>query len=69
MLGLKVISLFNVDFKANIPVSLGGAICPFIVGAIAQARVVKTLQPIILTLLAAIAGLWICLPKKEGKRS
>jgi fucose permease len=45
----------------------GGAIFPFIVGAIAQAKGVKTLQPIILVLLAAIAGLWICLPKKKER--
>ena len=41
----------------------GGAIFPFIVGAVAQAKGVKTLQPIILALLAAIAGLWLLLPK------
>lgn len=40
----------------------GGAIFPFIVGAIAQAKGVKTLQPVILALLVAIAGLWIVLP-------
>ncbi|KUJ19598.1 MFS transporter-like protein [Mollisia scopiformis] len=44
----------------------GGAIFPFIVGAIAQAKGVKTLQPVILALLVAIAGLWIVLP---GARS
>ncbi|PMD54818.1 MFS general substrate transporter [Hyaloscypha bicolor E] len=36
----------------------GGAVFPFIVGAIAQKKGVKTLQPIILALLAAIAALW-----------
>ncbi len=45
----------------------GGAIFPFMVGAIAQAKGVKTLQPIILALLAVIAGLWICLPRKVEK--
>lgn len=40
----------------------GGAIFPFIVGAIAQAKGVKTLQPVILALLVAIGGLWIVLP-------
>ena len=43
----------------------GGAIFPFIVGAIAQAKGVKTLQPVILALLVVVAGLWICLPRKE----
>jgi fucose permease len=40
----------------------GGAIFPFIVGAIAQAKGVKTLQPIILAMLGAISGLWLLLP-------
>src|SRR5713226_9684844 len=41
----------------------GGAIFPFIVGAIAQAKGVKMLQPVILALLAAIVGLWFVLPR------
>jgi hypothetical protein len=41
----------------------GGAVFPFIVGAIAQKKGVKTLQPIILALLAAIAALWVCMPR------
>jgi fucose permease len=45
----------------------GGAIFPFIVGAIAQARGVKTLQPVILALLAAIAALWVCMPRTKEK--
>ncbi|KAF8851758.1 MFS transporter-like protein [Acephala macrosclerotiorum] len=40
----------------------GGAIFPFIVGAIAQAKGVKTLQPIILALITAISVLWVFLP-------
>lgn len=39
----------------------GGAMFPFIVGAIAQSRGVKSLQPVILGLLAAIAALWLML--------
>ena len=45
----------------------GGAIFPFIVGAIAQAKGVKSLQPVILGLLAAISGLWLFLPN-SGKK-
>ena len=48
----------------------GGAIFPFIVGAVAQNRGVRSLQPIILALLAVIAGLWLLLPivgKMEGE--
>ncbi|KAI9739949.1 MAG: hypothetical protein M1818_005005 [Claussenomyces sp. TS43310] len=45
----------------------GGAIFPFIVGAIAQAKGVKTLQPVILGLLGAISALWLLLPR-VGKR-
>ncbi len=45
----------------------GAAILPFAVGAIAQAKGVQVLQPIILTLLAAIFGLWLMLPKVHGK--
>lgn len=45
----------------------GGAIFPFIVGAIAQARGVKSLQPVILGLLGAISALWLLLPR-GGRR-
>jgi fucose permease len=50
----------------------GGAIFPFIVGAIAQAKGVRTLQPIILVILGVISGLWLLLPragKKEEEES
>ena len=42
----------------------GGAAFPFIVGAIAQAKGVKVLQPIILALIVVIAGVWLCFPRK-----
>ncbi|KAE9367297.1 MFS transporter-like protein [Stipitochalara longipes BDJ] len=45
----------------------GGAVFPFIVGAIAQKKGVKTLQPVILALLVVIAGLWVCMPR-GGKK-
>ena len=41
----------------------GGAIFPFITGAIAQARGVQVLQPIVLSLLAVILVLWLSLPR------
>ncbi|GAB7362308.1 hypothetical protein MBLNU230_g2326t1 [Neophaeotheca triangularis] len=46
----------------------GGAIFPFAVGAIAQARGVQVLQPIILALLCVITGLWLGLPRLGKKR-
>ncbi|TVY26956.1 Bypass of stop codon protein [Lachnellula hyalina] len=45
----------------------GGAIFPFLVGAIAQAKGVKTLQPVILALLGGIAALWLLL-RTAGKK-
>ncbi|KAH7193320.1 major facilitator superfamily domain-containing protein [Fusarium flagelliforme] len=46
----------------------GAAILPFAVGAIAQAKGVKTLQPIILAFLSALLGLWLCLPRIGKKK-
>lgn len=43
----------------------GGAILPFAVGAIAQAKGVQTLQPIILAICAALALLWMTLPRSS----
>jgi len=45
----------------------GAAIFPFAVGAIAQAKGVKVLQPIVLALLGVILGLWFCLPRMGRK--
>lgn len=47
--------------------SSGGAVFPFIVGAIAQSRGVKSLPPVVLALLTAISGLWLFLPR-VGKK-
>ena len=47
--------------------SSGGAVFPFIVGAIAQSRGVKSLPPVILALLTAISGMWLFLPR-VGKK-
>jgi len=46
----------------------GAAIFPFAVGAIAQAKGVKVLQPIILALLAVIWVLWMCLPRMKRRK-
>jgi fucose permease len=41
----------------------GGAILPFAVGAIAQAKGVKVLQPIVLGICVALAFLWLLVPR------
>ena len=41
----------------------GASVLPFAVGAIASAKGVQTLQPIILTLLGVLLALWLSLPK------
>ncbi|RGP62365.1 hypothetical protein FSPOR_9411 [Fusarium sporotrichioides] len=46
----------------------GAAVLPFAVGAIAQAKGVKTLQPIILAFLTALLGLWLCMPRIGKKK-
>ncbi|KAH6695079.1 major facilitator superfamily domain-containing protein [Plectosphaerella plurivora] len=46
----------------------GAAVLPFAVGAIAQAKGVQVLQPIILAFLVVLLGLWLCLPRLGKKR-
>jgi len=46
----------------------GAAVFPFGVGAIAQVKGVKVLQPIILALLAVILALWLSLPRLSKKK-
>ena len=41
----------------------GAAVLPFAVGAIANARGVQTLQPIVLALLVLLLGIWLSLPR------
>lgn len=41
----------------------GAALLPFAVGAIAQARGVQTLQPIVLALLVVLLAIWLSLPR------
>jgi len=45
----------------------GAAILPFAVGALAQAKGVQVLQPVIVALLAVITGLWLVLPRVSKK--
>ncbi|KAI5363023.1 Putative major facilitator superfamily, MFS transporter superfamily [Septoria linicola] len=47
----------------------GGAIFPYAVGAIAQAKGVQVLQPIILALMAVCLLLWLMLPRINKKRN
>ncbi|KAI0382291.1 MFS general substrate transporter [Hypomontagnella monticulosa] len=46
----------------------GAAVLPFAVGAIAQAKGVQVLQPIILALLGVILMFWIGLPRMDKKK-
>ncbi|THZ21746.1 MFS general substrate transporter [Aureobasidium pullulans] len=46
----------------------GGAIFPFAIGALAQAKGVQVLQPIILSLFAVQLVLWLCLPRNSRKK-
>ncbi|KAK8045618.1 hypothetical protein PG993_005642 [Apiospora rasikravindrae] len=47
----------------------GAAVLPFAVGAIAQAKGVQVLQPIILALLGVILVLWLGLPRFNDKKN
>lgn len=46
----------------------GAAVFPFAVGAIAQSKGVKVLQPIVVAILAVLFLLWLCLPKMGLKK-
>ncbi|KAF4983373.1 hypothetical protein FZEAL_1225 [Fusarium zealandicum] len=46
----------------------GAAVLPFAVGAIAQAKGVQVLQPVILAFLTLLLILWLCLPRISKKR-
>ncbi|KAK7212692.1 hypothetical protein V2G26_019870 [Clonostachys chloroleuca] len=46
----------------------GGALLPFATGALAQAKGVQVLQPIILAFLGLLLVLWLCLPRIGKKR-
>lgn len=47
----------------------GACVLPFAVGAIANARGVWVLQPIVLVLLVACLGVWLCIPKLPKVRT
>lgn len=63
----KHLHVSSIGFAASLGGS-GGALFPYVIGAIAQAKGVQVLQPIILALLACILVLWLCLPKINKKR-
>jgi fucose permease len=63
----KHLHVSSIGFAAALGGS-GGALFPYVIGVIAQAKGVKTLQPIILSLLAVILALWLCLPRINKKR-
>lgn len=46
----------------------GGALFPYAVGAIAQAKGVEVLQPIVLALMVVIWLLWMLLPRMSKKK-
>ena len=46
---------------------IGGAAMPFAVGALAQSKGVKVLQPFILGLLVLILALWLSLPRLKKR--
>ena len=45
----------------------GGAVFPFVVGAIAQAKGVEMLQPIILALIVVILVVWLGIPRRSRR--
>ncbi|KAF5981413.1 tetracycline resistance protein [Fusarium bulbicola] len=47
----------------------GGAILPFAVGAIAQAKGVQTLQPIVLAICVVLGCLWLLLPRRPVEKN
>ncbi len=46
----------------------GAAVLPFAVGALAQEKGVQVLQPFVLAMLAALLGIWLCLPRLSKKK-
>ncbi|KAK1573166.1 major facilitator superfamily transporter [Colletotrichum navitas] len=45
----------------------GGTVFPFIIGAIATSKGVTVLQPIILSLIAVVATVWLCFPRIQKR--
>ena len=46
----------------------GASVLPFVVGAVAEAHGVGVLQPIILTILILLIGIWLSVPKESRKK-
>jgi fucose permease len=46
---------------------IGGAVFPFLVGAIAQAKGIQILQPIIFAMVVILLVVWLCFPNLEGR--
>ncbi|KLU91389.1 hypothetical protein MAPG_09909 [Magnaporthiopsis poae ATCC 64411] len=63
----KHLHVSAVGFMAAVGGS-GAAVVPFAVGAIAQAKGVVVLQPIILAIFVVLFGLWLSLPRIDKKR-
>ncbi len=64
----KHLHVAAVGFAAAFGAS-GACVFPFAVGAIAQAKGVQVLQPIILALLAVCLGIWMLIPKLPKLRA
>lgn len=58
----KHLHVTGISFSSAVG-SSGGALWPFVVGVVAQAKGVKTLQPIVLGLLVVMVGIWSGLPR------
>ncbi|KAL4875436.1 major facilitator superfamily domain-containing protein [Aspergillus karnatakaensis] len=58
----KALHVSAIGFAAAFGAS-GAAVLPFAVGAVAQAKGVKVLQPFVVGLSVAILGLWVSLPR------
>lgn len=46
----------------------GAAVLPFLTGLLAEAKGPQVLQPIVLSLLAVMLGVWLCFPRIDKKR-
>lgn len=62
----KHLHVSAIGFAAAVGAS-GATVIPFATGAIAQSKGVWVLQPIILSILVACLGIWLCLPSLSKK--
>jgi fucose permease len=63
----KHLHITSIGFAAALG-GAGGAVFPFVVGAIAQSKGVQVLQPFVLALLIAVLGVWLLLPRMPKSR-